>query len=226
MSCCTRSSIRKVWVIRMSSLTRFSFCQIDKKEVLMDFIFLTLSSILTAIAVRFFFAEHTLTPGGITGLAIVLSELTSISVEVLSLMISLPTLLIATFLLGTQFGVKTLYISLTIPLFLKLIPQISITSSTLVAAIIGGVLIGVSIGLACWRKCATGGTDTLAALIQKIIKRGTLPGIILVLDMSIVLSSWLISKQVMTSVYSALSLVVITQVIRYIINNLKKEKKV
>ena len=58
------------------------------KEIIKDYLWITLSSILTAMAVNFFFKEHNLAPGGITGASIIGSNFTGIPVEVMSLSIS------------------------------------------------------------------------------------------------------------------------------------------
>lgn len=195
------------------------------KEKIIDVLSLTLSAFLTAIAVRFFFSEYALTPGGITGLAITMSTITGISVDMISLSISIPLLIISTCFLGGKFGIKTLYITIMVPMFLKVIPQIHITNSIVVASLLGGLLVGVSIGLAIYRKCATGGTDVVAMLIRLIIKNVDLATILFVLDMLIVLSSWAISKQWITSVCSAFSLFVIMQTIKGTLKLLEKKNE-
>lgn len=50
------------------------------KEIIKDYLWITLSSILTAMAVNFFFKEHNLAPGGITGASIIGSNFTGIPV--------------------------------------------------------------------------------------------------------------------------------------------------
>lgn len=184
------------------------------KEKLIDFILLTISAFLTAFAVRFFFAQHFLTPGGITGLSITLSSVTNISVSVISLCISLPLLIISTLFFGGEFGVKTLYVTLAVPLALKIVPAINITDSILLAAVVGGLLVGVAIGLAILRKGATGGTDVLAMIVHKFVKNVEIPVILFILDILVVLASMLISHDVMTSIYSAIALFVIMQTIK------------
>lgn len=179
-----------------------------------DFFLLTLSAILTAMAVKLFFIEYVLTPGGITGLAIAFSFILNIEVDYISLAISIPLLVIATYILGKSFGIKTLYITITVPLFLKIIPLISITNSIVIAAICGGLLVGLSISLALYCKCATGGTDVIALLLKKMFKSIDLSIILFILDMIIVLLSMLISKDYFTSLYSIVSLLVIMVTIR------------
>ena len=192
------------------------------KEKVLDIVYLTISAFLTALAVRLFFTEYALTPGGITGLAITASTITSISVDLISLCISIPLLIISTVFLGGKFGIKTLYVTIMVPLFLRFIPQIHITNSIMLASILGGLLVGLSIGLAIYRECATGGTDVLAMLIRLLLKKVDLATILFILDMIIVLSSWAISKQFITSICSAVALFVIMQTIKFTTGRLDK----
>lgn len=186
------------------------------KEIIKDYLWITLSSILTAMAVNFFFKEHNLAPGGITGASIIGSNFTGIPVEVMSLSISIPLLIMGILFLGKSFGIKTLYIKLMSPLFLKLIPEIHVTDNLLIAGIIGGLLVGSAIGIAIVRNCATGGTDLAAMLINKIVRFVKLPVILFILDGTIVVGSGIISKNFMISVYSLLSLFVIINTINFI----------
>ena len=186
------------------------------KEIIKDYLWITMSSILTAMAVNFFFKEHNLAPGGITGASIIGSNFTGIPVEVMSLSISIPLLIMGIIFLGKSFGIKTLYITLMSPVFLKLIPELHITDNLLIAGIIGGLLVGTAIGIAIVRNCATGGTDLAAMLINKIVRFVKLPVILFILDGTIVVGSGIISKNFMISVYSLLSLFVIINTINFI----------
>ncbi len=168
-----------------------------KKEMIKDYLLITISAFLMALAVNFFFAEHTLAPGGITGLSVVLSTFLSMPVENISLGISMPLLVMGLLFLGKGFGIKTLYITLMGPLFLKVIPQTHITDNLLVAGVIGGLLVGTAIGIAIIRGCSTGGTDLVAMLINKVIKFLKLPVILFMLDGFIIVASGIISKNFM-----------------------------
>ena len=191
------------------------------KEIIKDYLWITMSSILTAMAVNFFFKEHNLAPGGITGASIIGSNFTGIPVEVMSLSISIPLLIMGIIFLGKSFGIKTLYITLMSPVFLKLIPELHITDNLLIAGIIGGLLVGTAIGIAIVRNCATGGTDLAAMLINKVVKFVKLPIILFILDGMIVAGSGLISKNFIISVYSLLSLFVIINTINFITKKFK-----
>ena len=97
----------------------------------------------------------------------------------MSLCISIPLLILATIVLGKSFGIKTLYITLMTPLFMKIIPSIHTTAilkeinpvlELIVAGAAGGILVGSAIGIALNHDCATGGTDVIALLIQQVLK--------------------------------------------------------
>ncbi|HBF1892999.1 TPA: YitT family protein [Clostridioides difficile] len=187
-----------------------------KKEMIKDYLLITISAFLMALAVNFFFAEHTLAPGGITGLSVVLSTFLSMPVENISLGISMPLLVMGLLFLGKGFGIKTLYITLMDPLFLKVIPQTHITDNLLVAGVIGGLLVGTAIGIAIIRGCSTGGTDLVAMLINKVIKFLKLPVILFMLDGFIIVASGIISKNFMISIYSLISLLLIIKTIGFV----------
>lgn len=192
-----------------------------------DYLKITLSAIVTAIAVKFFFIHNGLAPGGITGLALVTSSITNIKVETMSLVISIPMLAIAVFLLGKNFGLKTLYITIMTPLFMKVVPAIWVTKSLvsispileyLVSGTIAGILIGIGISIALNAQCATGGTDVLALIIQYFIKNAKLSNIILMLDGLIIISSGIVTSNWMISIFSLVSLLVIIQTIKICTN--------
>ena len=187
-----------------------------KKEMIKDYLLITISAFLMALAVNFFFAEHTLALGGITGLSVVLSTFLSMPVENISLGISMPLLVMGLLFLGKGFGIKTLYITLMGPLFLKVIPQTHITDNLLVAGVIGGLLVGTAIGIAIIRGCSTGGTDLVAMLINKVIKFLKLPVILFMLDGFIIVASGIISKNFMISIYSLISLLLIIKTIGFV----------
>ena len=180
---------------------------------------------MTALAVNLFFSSTGLAPGGITGLSIVCSSILHIEVSTMSLCISIPLLILSTIVLGKSFGIKTLYITIASPLFMKIIPSIAITAplqqihpivELIVAGALGGLLVGCAIGIALNHDCATGGTDVIALLIQHVFKFLKLSAILFVLDGSVVITSGIITNSIFISVFSFLSLMVIIQTISFV----------
>lgn len=195
------------------------------KTIIKDYFWITVAAAMTALAVNLFFSSTGLAPGGITGLSIVCSSILHIEVSTMSLCISIPLLILSTIVLGKSFGIKTLYITIASPLFMKVIPSIAITAplqqihpivELIVAGALGGLLVGCAIGIALNHDCATGGTDVIALLIQNVFKFLKLSAILFVLDGSVVITSGIITNSIFISVFSFLSLMVIIQTISFV----------
>lgn len=86
----------------------------------------------------------------------------------------------------------------------------------LVAGVLGGLLVGSAIGIALNHACATGGTDVIALLIQHVFKFLKVSVILFFLDGSVVIASGIITQNILISIFSFLSLMVIIQTIRYV----------
>ena len=199
--------------------------KMKNKNLILDFAWITLSAVLTAIPVNMMFQHSGLAPGGITGMCIIFSSITHIPVDIMTLCISIPLLVLGALLLGKSFGIKTLYITLMTPLAMRLIPSFAILDflnsvhpilELFVEAIIGGLLVGTAIGIALNHDCATGGTDLIALLINHFLKMLKVPHIIFCLDATVVVASGLIGGDVMISVFSLFSLYVIMKTISFI----------
>lgn len=201
--------------------------------VVQDYACITVSALLTALAVNGIFQSTRLAPGGITGLAIICSLITKIPVSYMTLCISVPLLVLGTLLLGKSFGIKTLYITLATPLCMKLVPYVDFSALLselpeipvlFLAAILGGLLVGTAIGIALNHDCATGGTDLIALLIQHFFRFLKLSAILFVLDGSVVIASGAISGNVMIAVFSLLSLFIIIHTIKFVTSRKKTSK--
>ncbi|MDF9825481.1 uncharacterized membrane-anchored protein YitT (DUF2179 family) [Breznakia sp. PF5-3] len=199
------------------------------KRIILDYFWITISSILTALAVNMIFKSTGLAPGGITGLSIIFSTITNIPISYMTLAISVPLLIMATVLLGKSFGIKTLYITIATPICMSLIPSINITEGLAhipllqlsISAIVGGLLVGSAIGIALNHDCATGGTDVIALLIQYFFKKLKLSNILLFLDGFVVIASGVITKNILISAFSFFALLVIIQTIKIVTQHKK-----
>lgn len=186
-----------------------------------DIILLLLSSLLMAIAVNFFIAGYSLTPGGTTGISICLSIITGVSVSVASLLITVPLLILGSLVLGQAYGVKTLLVIIAMPIFMAILPEQMIISNILISGMIGGCFAGVGISIAIYDNCSTGGTDLIAMVLNKYFPRFKIASWMLLIDSMVVLSSGLLTNKIMTAVYSGISLLVINLVIRGMLRVLK-----
>ncbi|MBL0389163.1 YitT family protein [Tumebacillus sp. ITR2] len=161
----------------------------------LDFLYITVGSLLIALAVTWVFVPNKTVTGGVTGISILLYYMFGWKVSVTSLLINIPLFWAGyRFLGGREFALKTLYGILALTIWLQVLEPLKdhpLTTDTLLASIYGGLLLGAGLGIVFRGRATTGGTDLAARLVQKYtgITAGTL---LLVIDGSIVTAAGVI----------------------------------
>jgi len=135
------------------------------------FIIITFGAALFAIGLEGFLVPHQVIDGGIVGVSLITSHLTSIPFSILLIVLNLPFLFIGYKQIGKKFVLSTLYgivvASLFSSLFGKLLHHQAVTADTLLATIFGGIILGVGVGLVIRNGGSLDGTEITAILINK-----------------------------------------------------------
>ena len=136
---------------------------------------ITIGTAIIAAAVYFFMIPSNLSVGSASALAMVLSNLIPLPISVITFLLNVGLLIIGFFLIGPEFGVKTVYTSVLLPGFLRvyeiLFPAFqSITQDPLLDAV--SYILIVSIGLSLVFSCnaSSGGLDIVAKLMHKYLR--------------------------------------------------------
>lgn len=199
-----------------------------KMKNFMDYVLITLGTALLALGIILFFSPNTIAPGGVTGLAVVLKKLFGYKIFITNLVINVPLFITGVVVLGGAAGIKTAYGTLSLSVFLMLIegylPGLYATNDILLAAIFGGVISGVGIGLVFRSGATTGGTDLLGAILNKYIPSLSVPKLMMIVDLVIVTIAGVVNKKVETSLYSIIALYLIVKVADFIIEGLDYSK--
>lgn len=185
------------------------------KGVVLDVVYSLLGSATVALAVAVFTVPNDIAPGGVSGLATALAYVSPVSVGVWTLLLNVPLLLTAWRLLGPRALAMTLLatvlLSVFIDLFAALLP--GYTNNILLAAVAGGVLSGLGVGVLFLRGISTGGTD-LAALLLKNPFPNLPNGIMLLLiDACVVAVAVVIFRDIEVALYSAITIYLSSKVI-------------
>ena len=153
--------------------------------------------ILASIGLNMFFSPHTIAPGGLSGLSVVLSKISGLSVSMIMLMLGIPLVFFSIKILGKKDAIKTLIgmfllsfcINLTSPL-----SQVTVTNDVLLAAITGAIILGLGLGIIFRVDGSTGGTDLIALMINKAVPSIPLSKCLVCIDGLVVISSGLVNK--------------------------------
>ncbi|WCK54169.1 YitT family protein [Aneurinibacillus sp. Ricciae_BoGa-3] len=140
---------------------------------LRQFILLTAGSFIVAVAFNLFLNPFHIASGGVSGISIIAGSKLGIRPAYTQWALNFLFIIIGFFTLGRQFGIKTLYGTFVLPLFVLMTEHWpTITHEPLLAALYGGVGIGVGIGIVFRASASTGGTDLLAQIAHKYLGIG------------------------------------------------------
>ncbi|MBZ2176030.1 YitT family protein [Schnuerera sp. xch1] len=189
-------------------------------ELFKSLIGLALGTFLLAVGLALFLEPNTIAPGGVTGFAIVLKQVTNIPVYITNLVINIPLFITGIIILGKNFGWKTLYATVLLSVFLKIIPINEITTDLLLASIFGGLISGVGLGIVFKVGGTTGGTDLAGSIFNKILPGFSVSTFMMALDLIVVIFAGIVDKRVETALYSVIALFITVKVIDLILEGM------
>ena len=145
------------------------------KRSLKEFATITLGTFIVAIAVYFFMLPSHVSVGSGTALAMVLSNFIPLPVSAITLALNVVLLTIGFILIGPEFGGKTVYCSILMPVFLGIFEQIlpdfqSITQDPVLDVICYILVVGVGLSLLFSYNASSGGLDIVAKLMNKFLR--------------------------------------------------------
>lgn len=172
-------------------------------------VIILIASAIMGAGISLFTAPGGLVPGGVSGIAIIISRLTGIKVGTLSFIINIPLLVIAYIKFGRKFFADTLFAlaasSVAINIFAEFPP---VTSDIMACALSGGALISLGLGIIMRCGSTTGGSDIVVKLIKQrytYVKTGEL---FMVLDSAVAITSGFVFGNWYAVIYSMLTIVV------------------
>lgn len=184
------------------------------KKKVRQYFGMTLGIILAAFAMNMFFIPHKIAAGGISGLSTVLHYLTGWPVGALMLAFNIPIFIFGVKLLGTRYGITTLYGAAMLSFFIDLLAPFTpvLTDDILLNALYGGVVTGVGMGLVFRFGGNTAGTALLAAIFNKLF-RISVGQALLIADGCVVALAGFVFGSPELALYAAISIFVTSQII-------------
>ena len=164
----------------------------EGRQLIADYLLILLGTLITAFSFTAFFLPHDLAPGGVTGIATIISNYLPLGVGFLSFLINVPLFVLGWRSVGWRFALRSFVAMMLLSLFIDVLPSPDLTGDALLAAVFGGVLLGVGLGLVVRAGATTGGTDMAAKLIHRRLSFASIPAILLAVDASVVLAAALV----------------------------------
>lgn len=157
--------------------------------IIMDYAYIIIGSIAVALAFRLFLFPNEIASGGISGISTIIGHMFGVEPAITQWLFNVPLFIAGVIFLGRKFGAKTLVGTILVPLVVYLSRNMEpVTNEPFLAALFGGIGVGIGLGLVFRGKASTGGTDLAAQIVHKY--SGLSLGVcVLILDGFVVLSS-------------------------------------
>lgn len=164
------------------------------REWYIAYTLIILGSFTMAVGYVLFVSPYKLAPGGVYGTAIVIHHLFNLPIGAVGLALDIPLVIAGFIILGPRFGAKTITGFILLSGWISVLEywygyDAFVVDQPLLSGIYGGVLIGLGLGLVFKAKATSGGSDIIAMIIAKYTKL-PLGQLMIYVDASIVLISW------------------------------------
>ncbi len=170
------------------------------------YVIITVAAFLYAVGVSLFTDPNNMAPGGVTGIAIILSRVIPVNTGTLIMLINIPILIFAVWKFGIALTVSTIYAIALISSFTNVLaPYGAATDDILLAALVGGTLTAVSIGVIFRQGATTGGMDIIVKALRLHFPHLKTGKIFFVADALVVTLSGIVFRDLNAALYAAIS---------------------
>lgn len=190
-----------------------------------DYLLIALGMIMYAVGWTVFLLPNNLPSGAVPGIASVVYWATGFPVQYTYLLINFSLLLLALKILGLKFCLKTIFavgvLTFAAPVFQHFVKGSLIDDQPFMACVLGASFCGGGIGIAFSANGSTGGTDIIAAIINKY-RDITLGRVILICDVIIISSSYFVLHDWEKVVYGYVVLFISSFVLDQVVNSARQ----
>ncbi|WP_188653044.1 YitT family protein [Pontibacillus salipaludis] len=135
---------------------------------IIEYTLVIVGSAFVATAFNIFLLPNEIASGGVAGISTITKGLFGWDPAYVQWALNIPLFILGVIILGKNFGAKSLVGTLALPFFVKLTSGIDpATENALLAAIFGGMGVGIGLGIVFRGRASTGGIDLIAQVIHK-----------------------------------------------------------
>lgn len=163
-----------------------------KMSRIKEFLIITFATFIVAAAVFFFLIPSHVSVGSVSGLAMVLANVIPLNISVITFILNALLLVVGFLLIGSEFGIKTVYTSLLLPLFLGIFEVVfpgftSINGDPMLDTVCYIFVVSIGLAMLFKQNASSGGLDIVAKLLNKYFhmelgKAMALPGMCVALS--------------------------------------------
>ncbi|MCT7579300.1 YitT family protein [Aliarcobacter butzleri] len=199
-----------------------------KKINLKHYIFIVLGSLFMAFGTVCFLSPNQIITGGGVGISLLLHALfPQITLGIFMAMVSIPFLILSYVYFGKYYLFKTFIVVILLSTFTDVLKEVlhikPMTNDILLAAIFGGIFIGLGVGFVIKGRASTGSTSVVGEIVAKKTKYKAAE-VLLAIDATIMFASVFVYNDINKSLYSMISVYVGIRVIDMILTGRPSKK--
>ena len=191
-----------------------------------DYALILLGCIISGVSYAYFFVPNNIAPGGITGVATVLTHLIGWPpVGTLSFILNIPLFLLGFRSGGKLFVLRSFIAMMLLSLFIDVLPGKPITTDPMLASLFGGILLGIGLGFVLRAGTTTGGTDLAAQMVHNRFSFISVGTFLFAIDCMVVLLAGIVFD-IQAALFALISLYVSTKAIDMVIKGWNTEQQI
>ena len=192
----------------------------DFWKLIRELSFITLGIISASFGLKGFLLPNSFIDGGVTGISLIISELTNIPLSYLLVALNIPFIILALSTINRQFALRSLIAIVLLALSVHFVPFPTITNDKLLIAVFGGFFLGLGIGLAIRGGSVIDGTEILAVFAGRKTTM-TIADVILVLNVFIfMVAAYVFSIEI--ALYAILTYLAASKTVDFIVSGIEE----
>jgi uncharacterized membrane-anchored protein YitT (DUF2179 family) len=181
-------------------------------------LFIVMGIVAAGFGLNGFLLPNSFIDGGVTGISLLLTELTQLPLSVLIVLINLPFIFLSYFTLGKSFAIKTLLAIIGLGICVAFVHFPIITNDKLLVSIFGGIFLGAGIGLTIRGGGVIDGTEVLAIYVSK--KIGVTIGDVIIIFNVAIFGSAAFLLSIETALYAMITYFVASKTLDFIVEGI------
>jgi uncharacterized membrane-anchored protein YitT (DUF2179 family) len=192
-----------------------------KAKYIKDIVLIIFGILSAGMGIKGFLLSSHFIDGGVTGISMLLADITGISISLFIFIINIPFVILGYSKLGTKFAIKSALAIAGLSLCIAFIQYPDVTHDKLLTAVFGGFFIGVGIGLAMRGGAVLDGTEIAALLVNKKTHILKVSDFILLLNV-VIFGAAVFFLGVEPALYSILTYLAASQMVDFILNGIEQ----
>lgn len=189
-------------------------------HLIKDAFLIAVGFLAAGFGLKGFLLPNSFIDGGVTGISLLVAEISNFSVAWLILVINVPFIIMAYRQIGLAFAIKSIIAIVCLALAISFIPYPVITSDKLLISVFGGFFLGAGIGFAMRGGAVLDGTEVLAIYMSK--RTGLTVGDIILVFNIIIFSFAAYLLSIETALYAILTYLAASKTVDFVIEGIEE----